>query len=131
MRHHTTNYRALKPFTDAADAAGGHCRFTSGGYMPLSVEHLYNTERGPVYSLTHYGEQNGDLMRVPDMEILLDPEKGAVPMTFRNDYMGIYQEVFAGSFNRYRPRLLNDLDEFLLQWLKNIAAQGFTPEVTA
>lgn len=44
-------------------------KFTAPGYMDLCIEALgYNDHEGrPVYSVAHYGEQNGDLMRDPDV----------------------------------------------------------------
>ena len=57
-KHATTNYRALKPFLDGL-GPGSHRRYTSGEYMPLVVEKLYQDGDATVYSLTHYGEQNG------------------------------------------------------------------------
>lgn len=134
-KHATTNYRMLKPFLDAADARPEHhARFLSGGLMPLTVERLYYTHHGGrVYSITHYGEQNGDLMADPDMTLSVNHKTGTVdPLSFRNDYMGLYQEVYGendAGREVYRPGLRTDLDRFLWQWLKNIQDQGFDPAV--
>ena len=52
-------------------------------------------------------------------------------MTFQNDFMGMYQEVYrqdeAGTWF-YSQRLRIDLDEFLWSWLKNIKEQGYRLE---
>ena len=136
-KHATTNYRMIRPFLSAVDSSeDGHVRFLAGGYMPLVVENLGYTFRGAaVYSITHYGEQNGDAMRDPDMELAINHEAGTVePLTFRNDYMGMYQEVYKRDNDGrllYSPRLRTSLDDFLWQWLKNIIEQGFTPRKTA
>ena len=63
-KHASTNFRMIRPFLDAVDASPDeHRRFLSGEYMPLSVESLgYTIHGGKVYSLTHYGEQNGDAL---------------------------------------------------------------------
>jgi len=127
--HAETNFRRVAPFLAAANANGGHIRLEHADYMPFVVENLDDTDENgfPLYSLTHYGELNGDAMADPDMTISVDFERGAViPRTFQNDYMGVYQEVFTED-GRYRPRLLADLDSFLAVWLKNLAAQGFDP----
>ncbi len=129
-RHEHTNYNMIMRFIAAVNAAGGHKRFESSGYMPLVVEKLYYNDcyGNPVYSITHYGEQNGDLMADPDMEIAVDTEnQRIIPQTFRNDYMGIYQEVFRTIKGKtmYSQSLVRQLDDFLWQWLKNINAQGF------
>ena len=134
-KHATTNYRMIQPFLTATDASPEHSRrFLSGGYMPLCVENLgYTFHGGTVYSVTHWGEQNGDAMRDPDMTISVDHKAGTVdPLTFQNDYMGMYQEVYLTGDNgqeRYRPQLRAELDRFLWQWLQNIQEQQFSPDV--
>jgi len=133
-KHATTNYRMIQPFLTATDASPERSRrFLSGGYMPLSVENLgYTFHGGKVYSITHYGQQNGDMMRDPDMTISVDHKAGTVdPLTYQNDYMGLYQEVYItdGPREKYRPGLRTELDRFLWQWLKNIQEQQFSPDV--
>lgn len=138
-KHGTTNYKALYPFIEAVDCAGGSAHFKAEGFMDLVIENLercewFLGERMDVYSISHYGEQNGDLMADPDMEIGVISDGKAmrvIPLTFRNDYMGINQEVFTTTPNGmgYSPRLLTDLDDFLHDWLKNIEAQGFYDDI--
>ncbi|MCR5842795.1 MAG: DUF1249 domain-containing protein [Oscillospiraceae bacterium] len=130
-KHATTNYKMLKPFLDGLNG-GDHRRYYSGEYMPLVVEKLYEDGAATVYSLTHYGEQNGDAMRDPDMELRIDHDAGTVePLTFRNDYMGIFDQVYITRNGQklYSPRLRTDLDCFLWQWLKNIQDQGFLKNI--
>lgn len=136
-RHAHTNYIALEPFLEAVNAAENqHRRFTSRGYMPLSLERLEGCtdHKGrPIYAMAHYTEQNGDLMADPDMEIAVDFENEIIePRTYQNDFMGIYQEVYrrndAGQLT-YSPRLRTELDDFLWLWLKNIKEQLFDPTV--
>lgn len=134
-KHSTTNYKALKPFLEAVDAAEGHKHFKSGGYMDLVIENLqYADDKGnPIYSIAHYGEQNGDLMADPDMEIAVNNEDGRIiPRTFQNDYMGLFQQVFREQDGHkvYSPGLLRELDTFLWQWLQNIENQGFRADET-
>jgi len=102
-----------------------HVKLKSGGFMDLTVELL--SEKEPFYklSMTHYGEQNGDLMADPDMEIMVDTEKKQVcPLTFRNDYVGVNQRVYDYEGNK-NTALHIDLLEFLKQWTENIIMQGF------
>ena len=131
-KHARTNFRMLKPFLDGL-AGRSHRRYYASGYMPLVVEFLYKSNDGcTVYSLTHYGEQNGDPMRDPDMELKVDFAAGTVePLTFRNDYMGIYQEVYITRNGQelYSPRLRTSLDDFLWHWLQNIQDQGFAANI--
>ena len=132
-KHDTTNYKALKPFFEAVDKAGGHAHFTAPGYMDLVIEKLWYSDIyvNPVYSVAHYGEQNGDLMRDPDMELSVDDsEKRIMPLTWRNDYVGRFDQVFIkrNGKNLFSQRLLTDLDHFLWMWGKNIIEQGFRPD---
>lgn len=134
-KHATTNFRMIRPFLDAVDESeDGSRRFLSGAYMPLCVESLgYNFRGCPVYSIAHYGEQNGDPMRDPDMTIAINRAAGTVdPLTYQNDYMGKYSQVYDVSDDGRevcRPWLRVDLDRFLWQWLKNIREQKFSPDV--
>ena len=126
-RHARTNYRMLAPYLETVNANGGHFKFTAPGYMPLSIESLgYSCNGGNIYSMMHFTTQNGDLMRDPDMTFSVDADAGTVdPMTFQNDFMGMYQEVYLEDGQRYRPRLRTDLDNFLWQWLQNLQEQKF------
>jgi hypothetical protein len=70
-------------------------RIDNPPYMPLSIE--ATDESGPcglpALSVAHYGEQNGDLMRDPEMCFELGLAGGAHlnPFYWRNDYVGIEQ----------------------------------------
>ena len=46
-----------------------------------------------------------------------------MPATFKNDYAGLYQEVYLEN-NQWRPKLSKELTSFLSTWLKNIEHQG-------
>jgi hypothetical protein len=108
-------------------------RITVPGYMPLSVEEIGSSGDGyRLVSLCHYGEQNCDLMRDPDIVFLFHngPDGAAAePVSFRNDYMGIVQEVYrydeVGRRTYVLPRLKQDLTEFAKSWFANLKDQGF------
>ncbi|MDF0672838.1 MAG: hypothetical protein P0120_00645 [Nitrospira sp.] len=108
-------------------------RITVPDYMPLSVEKIGSSEDGKrLVSLCHYGEQNGDLMRDPDLVFLfhdLPDGAAAEPVSFRNDYLGISQEVYrydeAGRRIHVFPTLKQDLKEFAQTWFANLQEQGF------
>ena len=132
-RHAHTNYKMITPFLDTVSKNGEALRFKAPGFMDLTIENLYTKDHygNPIYSITHYGKQNGDLMRDPDMTFSINQNtETIIPLTFQNDYMGLYQEVIqerGGKF-MYCVSLLKDLDAFLWMWLKNIKAQGFSPD---
>ncbi len=93
---------------------------TKGTYMPLSVEKVTD-EPGftAVYSLAHYGEQNGDLMADPEMTFG-ECDHEFYPLSFRNDYVGIYQTVITEQVDLRRQM---ELAEFSAIWLMEIVEQ--------
>jgi hypothetical protein len=108
-------------------------RLTVDGYMPLSIEDIGQSADGNrLISICHYGEQNGDLMRDPDMvfEVYASPAPAtAEPLSFRNDYMGLMQEVYRydddGKKTAVNPKLKQDLKSFARTWFQNLKDQGF------
>lgn len=93
-----------------------YMKFISPGLMDLHVDRLSNN----TISLAHNGLQNGDVMADPDMQIWLHPDhREAEALTFQNDYLGIYQEVYPEP-GKYRPKLKKELNAFLNDWLQNI-----------
>lgn len=108
-------------------------RFTVHGYMPLSVEDIGQSADGNrLIVISHTGEQNGDLMRDPEMvfEVHTDPFPDmAEPLSFRNDYLGTLQEVYRydddGKKAHVTPRLKQDLTSFARTWFQNLKDQGF------
>lgn len=136
-KHGTTNYRRLMRFIgDMAPTANGrrdHKRYQDGMHLPLVFEYLhYSDYKGrPVYSMTHWGEMNGDAMRDPDITFAVDHEAKTIePMTFQNDYLGIYQEVYIkkGETWLYSKRLRTDLDQHIYEWLNMIEKCDFQLE---
>lgn len=114
-------------------------RLTVPGFMPLSIEDIGRSGEGMrLVSLCHYGEQNGDMMRDPDMVFMfhdLPDGPAAEPISFRNDYMGTCQDVYmydeAGKRTHVKPALKRELKDFSRTWFSNLKAQGFlSPEAT-
>jgi hypothetical protein len=109
---------------------GLYLRIENRPYMDLVIE---ATESGPLglpaLSIGHYGEQNGDLMRDPEMCFELGLIGGAHldPFYFRNDYLAI--EQFSRSSIHGYYIALSELHEqhkrFAVQWDKNLRMQGF------
>ena len=106
----------------------GHLKLdnTAGTYMPVIVERL-SAHSGfeAVYSVSHYGEQNGDLMADPDMTFGLK-EGNFYPLSFRNDYVGVDQYVISdqeGAEPEVNLKLQKELAEFADMWFKNIVHQ--------
>jgi len=81
-------------------------------------------------SVTHYGEQNGDAMRDPEMlfqMVEISGQIGLVPYYFRNDYVGVeqYSRLNQDGVALVRPRLLREHQSFARLWDRNLRAQGF------
>ena len=99
---------------------------TDGVYMPVHIEIIEKTDKYNHISLAHYGQQNGDAMRDPEMLFALHKEtQQFIPYYYRNDYCGIEQNSVKWSedgifLNR---RLQAEHTTFANQWLRNIAVQ--------
>ena len=97
------------------------------GYMAACVELIQQTNSGPLFSVAHYFEQNGDLMRDPDMVFVRCQDNKYYPVSFQQDSLGIYQEVV--SFDRSTTPQVQDqegqrqLVEFANDWMLNIHQQ--------
>ena len=111
-------------------------RLTVNGYLPLSIEAIGTSADGnPLISICHYGEQNGDLMRDPDMVFEIHAwadAPAAEPLSFRNDYMGLLQEVYRygadGKKTHVNAKLKQELTSFARTWFINLKNQGFLGE---
>ena len=104
-------------------------RLNVEGYMPLVIERIGASGDGrPLIALSHTAVQNGDLMRDPEIVFELH-ELGAEPITFRNDFVGVLQDVYEYDDSGRRTRVYlsrkADLRSFARIWFRNIRAQGF------
>src|SRR3972149_5675332 len=92
-----------------------YIRIENEPYMRLCIEYVGQGPRNlPMISVAHYGEQNGDPMRDPDMVFEVSPQEPRdatqkamlessvaanqwdapwqwEPISFRNDYLGVDQ----------------------------------------
>ena len=105
------------------------------GIMALCVERVgwarfavAKETQHPLISFAHYYEQNGDMMRDPDV-VMMDMGAGNLyPFSFRqdgglpmdNDYL-VYND--AGEITAYRTRAQADLASFCNGWALNIREQ--------
>lgn len=105
-------------------------RITVDGYMPLSLEHIGQSAEGNrLIAISHTGIQNGDLMRDPEMVFEVHSAIAAEPLSFQNDYVGLFQEVYsfddAGKKTHVKTKLKQELKSFARLWFRNLKAQGF------
>ena len=127
------SYQEFAKYLDQLLGGVHAVRIAVSGYMPLSVEEIGSSGDGyRLVSLCHYGEQNGDLMRDPDIVFLFHnvPDGAAAePVSFRNDYLGLSQEVYrydeTGRRTHVVPSLKQELKDFAESWFTNLKDQGF------
>lgn len=134
------NAQAGRIFQKLIEGMNGadHQRLEAGaGMMPLVIEKCRVTSAGTIFSLSHYGEQNGDLMADPDMTFLQGGETSAdfFPLSFRNDYLGMDRPAVVwaedGSIKGVYVKEQRNEATFAGQWLVNIKDQGYKPVVVA
>ena len=126
----------MKTILQILTMAGGwhhglHLHIENPPYMALVIE--ATDESGPcglpAISVAHYGEQNGDLMRDPEMCFELGFAVGAhlTPFYFRNDYLGIEQfsRTIEGDNYVFDRDLYDQHEKFAGLWDKNLSRQGF------
>jgi hypothetical protein len=126
----------MKTILRILERAGGyrptlHLKVENPPYMALVIEAA--PEPGPIglsaISIAHYGEQNGDLMRDPEMCFELGLAGGAHLSAFyyRNDYLGVEQwsrNVVDGNYI-HLIALHAQHESFAKTWDNNLRLQGF------
>jgi hypothetical protein len=131
----------MKTILDLLRRAGGlhhglYLKIDNPPYMELVIEAM--DESGPCglpsISVAHYGEQNGDAMRDPEMCFELGFAGGPHlnPFYWRNDYVGIEQwSRFIQEGNYCYHRQLHEQHEaFAKTWDRNLRSQGFAEVFT-
>ena len=107
---------------------GLYLKIENPPYMALVIE--ATDESGPCglpsISVAHYGEQNGDLMRDPEMCFELG-RAYLDPFYLRNDYLGVEQwsRLIDGTNYVIHSELHRQHDQFAKQWDNNLRLQGF------
>ena len=95
-------------------------------FMAVEVERVMESQAGPIFSIAHYYQQNGDLMRDPEMEFLLGADGQYYPLSFWQDAPTIRQEAVDwsnGSIAGIRSKMQSQLAAFANTWLRNIRQQ--------
>jgi hypothetical protein len=85
----------------------------SSCFMAVTIEQVGQNELGKLFSVAHYAEQNGDLMRDPELVFILGRDEEFYPITIQQDYIGKYEDVLeydeSGKIKGWYPRLQADL----------------------
>jgi len=99
----------------------------SKSIMAVHIEMISKNSQGPVFSVAHYYEQNGDLMKDPDMTFLRGADGEYYPLSYQQDGLGIYQDVIEwddhGNIKGFRPKMQADMVSFANDWMENIRDQ--------
>ena len=87
--------KVMDVLTEDIEGMDGHRTIdnTKGTFMPVHVERVNECELGQLFSVTHYYEQNGDLMRDPDMEFIKGGDGEYYPISFWQDVPLIRDEA--------------------------------------
>lgn len=128
----------MRTLLQIIERAGGwrhslYLKIDNAPYMELVIEAM--DESGPLglpsISVCHYGEQNGDLMRDPEMcfEVVCAEDRtlSLNPWYFRNDYLGLEQwsrNIVRGQYVRIGA-LHEQHERFAQTWDNNLRMQGF------
>ena len=141
MKH--TSKTATKTLEKLRTAAGpaGYASLTAPGFMPLHVEMI--DQREPLtgatlelWAISHTYEQNGDLMRDPEVVFLrveglnLD-DPTWYPVEYRQDPIVWSVSAKLGpdlTPVKFYPRRQRDLCSFVTAWCSNINSQGHTAQ---
>jgi len=67
-------------------------------------------------------------MRDPEMTVKVYPGRAVEALTYQQDNLGIYQEVYPEP-GKYVPYYKRELNSFLRIWLNNLKDQGFYKQV--
>lgn len=118
---------------------------SNGSFMAVTVEKIDENAIGPVYSVAHYYEQNGDLMRDPEITYQVDTNgvhvtagyafptsttQDGVPASFGGGYREyITYNDDCTRVRSFSPYHQNDAATFSTMWFRNIKQQqGLRPK---
>ncbi len=124
----------MKTVLDILKKAGGwhpglYLKIDNPPYMELVIE--ATDESGPcglpAITVAHYGKQNGDAMRDPEMLFEVSTWGLLTPFYWRNDYAGVEQwsRFIQGDNYCFHTELFHQHEAFARLWDKNLRAQGF------
>ncbi|MBW7893072.1 MAG: hypothetical protein H3C48_19025 [Chitinophagaceae bacterium] len=138
------NQQATRIFCAILKKLGGkdYLQLQAKGFAPLSVKKMQENIITPAgnataYSLSHSYEQNGDLMRNPEMVFLVVDNRngktdymqiGIYPQTYQDDQEGLFEEsirVENGKVTTCIKLWQEGHCRFATTWLQNIKALGF------
>ena len=126
MKSQSIYKKLIKIIPDIATRrSAGKSQLSSDALMDLNLDVLSRQGNIVRIALSLYYKQNGDMIADPDMEIIINTQlMTANAMTYQ-DSMIFQSAEQEGAINQ---KLVNDLNEFLDQWLQNCIEQGHNVE---
>ena len=122
-----TATKTLKTMMDMMEDGYIKIDNANGSFMPVSVEQIFENEKFKQISISHYYEQNRDLMADPEMILIFEKASGLfIPSYFKQDNLGIEQEsviMNLGEIVGVRSKMQADHTSFANMWLINIKYQ--------
>jgi uncharacterized protein DUF6908 len=100
-------------------------RFENAPYLPLCVEVLPVSPVGvPAVSVAHYGEQNGDLMRDPEIVFAVVSSEAWLPYECTQDYTGHYSTAYRNG-ELFHPAIAAGINTLANVWARNLGGQDW------
>ena len=127
MKHLNQKAEAIfRKLIEGLTKPGDHQQWNNdSSFMAACIEIIGRSGLGPLVSVAHYYQQNGDMMRDPDVVFLIGADQHVYPISYRQDGLGINQEaafVEEGQW-RVRTKMQADICSFCNQWMRNINEQ--------
>jgi hypothetical protein len=119
-----TAQKILELFTGSGTVTYKKIDNAKGAFMAVTVEKIGTYDHGIHFSVAHYYEQNGDLMRDPEMIFIRIHEGRYLPSYYRQDpYLEQESLAFDSSAWKLRPQLQREHARFANMWMRNIKEQ--------
>ena len=124
-----TACRILDRLTQGLTRPGHHRKIDNapGFFMAAHVERIGECRQGPLFSVAHYYEQNGDLMKDPDMVFIRGQDGDYYPIEFQQDNIGFYGCAVKfdehGEITHYHPAEQAEMAGFANHWMLNLLIQ--------
>jgi len=99
---------------------------TDGAYMPVHIEVIRKYLGDLFFSIAHYYEQNGDLMRDPEMVFWKGEDGRYYPIYYLQDALGLEQNsaIFEeGTWTEVDRMMQHEHVRFAQYWMCNIKQQ--------
>jgi hypothetical protein len=127
----------VRTLLEILNKAGGwhpglYLKIDNQPYMELVIEAIDESgpEGLPAISVAHYGKQNGDAMRDPEMcfEVSFRDGPELKPFYYRNDYVGVEQwsRNIVDHHYVHLAQLYEQHSRFARMWDTNLRLQGFS-----